>query len=66
MQLHIWDCAIDYRPLRFDYRAIAEIGSLMISSNLTTTTTGCTLRFIAEECSLALAPYVCVLFNSFV
>lgn len=57
MQLHLWDCSIDYRPLHFPYRAILDLGYFMISSNLTTSLPGCTLRFIAEECALCLAPY---------
>uniref|UniRef100_A0A182K4W6 Autophagy-related protein 2 n=1 Tax=Anopheles christyi TaxID=43041 RepID=A0A182K4W6_9DIPT len=56
MHLHLWDCAIDYRPLYFPYRAIITIGSFMISSNITTTSSGLTLNFIAEDVTLSLAP----------
>ncbi|XP_055617380.1 autophagy-related protein 2 homolog B [Toxorhynchites rutilus septentrionalis] len=56
MHLHLWDCAIDYRPLYFPYRAVISIGSYMISSNITTENSGLTLKFIAEEAALCLAP----------
>lgn len=60
MHLHLWDCAIDYRPLYLPYRAIATLGSFMISSNITASSSGCTLRFIAEDCTLSLAPQVII------
>ncbi|XP_058813814.1 autophagy-related protein 2 homolog B [Topomyia yanbarensis] len=56
MHLHLWDCAIDYRPLYFPYRAVITVGSFMISSNITTESSGLTLRFIAEDAALCLAP----------
>ncbi|XP_052865344.1 autophagy-related protein 2 homolog A [Anopheles cruzii] len=56
MHLHLWDCAIDYRPLYFPYRAIITVGSFMISSNITTASSGLTLNFIAEDVTLSLAP----------
>uniref|UniRef100_A0A1B0D0K3 Autophagy-related protein 2 n=1 Tax=Phlebotomus papatasi TaxID=29031 RepID=A0A1B0D0K3_PHLPP len=58
MHLHLWDCAIDYRPLYFPYRAVITLGNFMISSNITTTSPGCTLRFVAEDCTFSLAPQV--------
>lgn len=63
MQLHLWDCAIDYRPKALPYRAVLEIGSLLLSSNIISPVTGCTLRFVPEECVLSLAPYVSILFS---
>lgn len=54
--LHLWDCAVDYRPLHFPFRAIATIGTFMISSNIATGSVGCTLRFVAEDAALCLAP----------
>uniref|UniRef100_A0A7G3AGM6 Autophagy-related protein 2 n=1 Tax=Lutzomyia longipalpis TaxID=7200 RepID=A0A7G3AGM6_LUTLO len=56
MHLHLWDCAIDYRPIYFPYRAVITLGNFMVSSNITTTSPGCTLRFVAEDCTLSLAP----------
>lgn len=55
--LHLWDCAVDYRPLHYPYRAIATIGSFTISSNIATGAVGCTLRFVAEDVTLSLAPH---------
>lgn len=57
IQVHLWDCAIDYRPKNLPLRSVIEIGSFMMSSNIVSTVPGCTLRFIAEECILSLAPY---------
>lgn len=54
--LHLWDCAVDYRPLHHPFRAIATIGSFTISSNIATGSIGCTLRFVAEDVTLSLAP----------
>lgn len=54
--LHLWDCAIDYRPLHFPFRAVATIGTFMVSSNIATGSIGCTLRFVAEDTALCLAP----------
>lgn len=55
-QIHLWDCAIDYRPLHYPFRAVATFGTLTISSNIVTGSNGCTLRFVAEESALCLAP----------
>lgn len=57
LHLHLWDSSIDYRPLHFPYRAIAHLGTLMVSSNISASSTGCTLRFVAEDASLCLAPH---------
>lgn len=56
MQLHLWNCAIDYRPTNFDYRAIVELGAFTISSNVISSVTGCNLRFIIEDFILSIAP----------
>lgn len=58
LHLHLWDCSIDYRPLRYNFRAMATIGNLMISSNIAAESVGCTLRFVAEDVTLSLAPQV--------
>lgn len=55
--LHLWDCAVDYRPLHYPFRAVATIGTFMISSNIATGSVGCTLRFVAEDAALSLAPH---------
>ncbi|XP_017466470.1 PREDICTED: autophagy-related protein 2 homolog B [Rhagoletis zephyria] len=56
MQLHLWNCAIDYRPSNFDYRALLELGAFTISSNVISSVNGCNLRFIIEEFILSIAP----------
>lgn len=57
LHLHLWDCAIDYRPINFNHRAVITLESLTVTSNLTSASSGCTLRFVAEDCTLSLAPY---------
>lgn len=56
MHMHLWNCSIDYRPKNHPHRTVATIGNFMISSNVSSTATGCTLRFIAEDATLSLAP----------
>lgn len=58
LHLHLWDCSIDYRPLHYPFRAVATIGTFTISSNLATGSVGCTLRFVAEDAALCLAPQI--------
>lgn len=55
MHLHLWDCAIDYRPLHLPLRSVITMGQLSMSSHLTTTANTTTLRFIAEDCNLFLS-----------
>lgn len=57
MQLHLWDCAIDFRPENFCYRAVLELFYFSICSNIIPSMPCCNLRFVLEECVLALAPY---------
>lgn len=58
LHLHLWDCSIDYRPIRYPFRAVATLGNLMVSSNLAAESVGCTLRFVAEDVTLSLAPQI--------
>lgn len=44
------------RPQYLPIRTVITLGTFMISSNIATASTGCTLRFIAEDCTLNLAP----------
>lgn len=60
MHIHLWDCAVDYRPLYFPFRAVATLGNLEISTNITTPSLGCTLRFVAEDSALSLGPQLLV------
>ncbi|XP_061388779.1 autophagy-related protein 2 homolog B-like [Musca vetustissima] len=57
MQLHLWDCAIDFRPENFPYRAVLELFYFSVSSNIISTMTGCNLRFVLEECVFSIAPH---------
>uniref|UniRef100_T1PF62 Autophagy-related protein 2 n=1 Tax=Musca domestica TaxID=7370 RepID=T1PF62_MUSDO len=57
MQLHLWDCAIDFRPDNFAYRAVLELFYFSVSSNIISTMTGCNLRFVLEECVFSIAPH---------
>lgn len=56
MHLHLWDCSVDYRPRYFDYRAILAINTFMISTTLASASLGCTVRFVAEDGTLSIAP----------
>ncbi|XP_037027616.1 autophagy-related protein 2 homolog B [Bradysia coprophila] len=56
MHLHLWDTVIDYRPLHFSHRSIITVGTFILSSNITTASSGLTLRFIAEDGTMCLAP----------
>ncbi|RZF47432.1 hypothetical protein LSTR_LSTR007359 [Laodelphax striatellus] len=69
---HLWDCAIDYRPLNLSLRSMVTLGNLSISSNMAAKTSSSALRFIAEDAALFLSDklhnnvdlrtdYVCVL-----
>lgn len=52
LHLHLWDCAIDYRPLHLPLRSIVTLGNFSVSSNITAQTNTSTLRFIAEDVAL--------------
>ena len=56
LHVHLWDVSVDYRPIHFPFRAIVTVGSLMVSSNLASGSAGISLRFVAEESTLSLAP----------
>ncbi|XP_031632964.1 autophagy-related protein 2 homolog B [Contarinia nasturtii] len=56
MHLHLWDCSVDYRPRFYDYRAVLAINTFMMSTTLSSTNNGCTVRFVAEDGTLSLAP----------
>ncbi|CAD7003844.1 unnamed protein product [Ceratitis capitata] len=57
MQISLWNCAVDYRPTNFDYRALVEFGAFTITSNVISSVNGCNLRFIIEDFILSIAPY---------
>lgn len=60
MHLHLWECSVDYRPRYYDYRAVVTVNNFTISSNLSTASSGCTVRFIAEDGTLSIAPQTAV------
>lgn len=57
MHLHLWDCSVDYRPRFYEYRAIVGINTFMISTTVASASTGCTVRFVAEDGILSIAPH---------
>lgn len=57
MHLHLWHCSVDYRPRFYDYRAILAVNTFMLSTTLSSTNLGCTVRFVAEDGTLSIAPH---------
>ncbi|KAM3960547.1 LOW QUALITY PROTEIN: autophagy-related protein 2 homolog A-like [Aphomia sociella] len=54
LHVHIWDCAVDYRPLYLPIRTVLTLGNFNVSSNVITETNTSCLRFLAQECTLFL------------
>ncbi|XP_059053209.1 autophagy-related protein 2 homolog A isoform X2 [Achroia grisella] len=54
LHVHVWDCAVDYRPLYLPIRTVLTLGNFAISSNLIAETNTSCLRFLAQECTLFL------------
>ncbi|XP_049811820.1 autophagy-related protein 2 homolog A [Schistocerca nitens] len=52
LHMHLWDCAVDYRPLYLPLKSMITVGSFSISSNIAAQTSTSTLRFIAEDSAL--------------
>ncbi|RVE41481.1 hypothetical protein evm_013868 [Chilo suppressalis] len=55
LHVHVWDCAIDYRPLYLPIRSVVTLGNFSVSSNLIAETNTSCLRFLIQECTLFLA-----------
>ncbi|KAK5648479.1 hypothetical protein RI129_003371 [Pyrocoelia pectoralis] len=55
LHLHVWDCAIDYRPLYLPIRSVVTIDNFTMSSHLSAQANTSTLRFIFEDCALFLS-----------
>ncbi|KPJ18275.1 Autophagy-related protein 2-like A [Papilio machaon] len=55
IHVHVWDCAIDYRPLYLPIRTVLTLGNFSVSSNLIPETNTSCLRFLAQECTLFLS-----------
>ncbi|XP_011303463.1 autophagy-related protein 2 homolog B [Fopius arisanus] len=72
LHLHLWNCAVDYRPVYLPMRSMLTLGSFNVSSNIAAKTNTSTLRFIAEDIALFISEklgnnvdlrrdYVCVM-----
>ncbi|XP_076234909.1 autophagy-related 2 [Calliopsis andreniformis] len=72
LHLHLWDCAVDYRPVHLPLRSMVTLGNFSVSSNIAAQTNTSTLRFIAEDIALFISSklgksvnlkrdYVCVM-----
>ncbi|XP_076284575.1 autophagy-related 2 isoform X1 [Lasioglossum baleicum] len=72
LHLHLWNCAIDYRPVYLPLRAMVTLGNFSVSSNIAAQTNTSTLRFIADDIALFISnklqktvdikrDYVCVM-----
>ncbi|KAL1512538.1 hypothetical protein ABEB36_002120 [Hypothenemus hampei] len=55
MHLHMWDCAVDYRPLNLPLRSLITVGNFSISSHLTAVANTSTLTMMFEDCGLFLS-----------
>ncbi|XP_071454260.1 autophagy-related protein 2 homolog A [Hetaerina americana] len=58
LHLHLWDCAVDYRPLHIPLLSVITLGSFSVSSNMAAQTNTSTLRFIAEDAALFISDKV--------
>ncbi|XP_020295971.1 autophagy-related protein 2 homolog B isoform X2 [Pseudomyrmex gracilis] len=58
LHLHLWDCAIDYRPLHLPLKSLVILNNFSVSSNITAQTNTSTLRFIAEDVALFISDKV--------
>ncbi|XP_050674952.1 autophagy-related protein 2 homolog A isoform X2 [Leptidea sinapis] len=54
LHVHVWDCAVDYRPLYLPIWSVVTLGNFSVSSNLIPETNTSYLRFLAQECTLLL------------
>ncbi|XP_043255081.1 autophagy-related protein 2 homolog A [Colletes gigas] len=72
LHLHLWDCAVDYRPIHLPLRSMVTLSNFSVSSNIAAYTNTSTLRFIAEDMALFISnklgkdvdlkrDYVCVM-----
>ncbi|XP_058807955.1 autophagy-related protein 2 homolog B isoform X2 [Phymastichus coffea] len=58
LHAHLWDCAIDYRPLHLPLSSFVTLGNFSVSSNIAAQTNTSTLRFIAEDLALFISSKV--------
>lgn len=52
LHMHLWDCAVDYRPIHLPLKSVITVGSFSVSSNIAAQTNTSTLRFMAEDAAL--------------
>ncbi|CAH2094707.1 unnamed protein product [Euphydryas editha] len=57
LHAHVWDCAVDYRPLYLPIRTVLTLGNFSYSSNIIPETNATVLRFLAQECTLFLSHF---------
>ncbi|XP_014663890.1 PREDICTED: autophagy-related protein 2 homolog B-like isoform X2 [Priapulus caudatus] len=55
LHVHVYSCAVDYRPLYLPLRAIAVVEAFSVSSNVVAESPTSLLRFILEDASLYLS-----------
>ncbi|XP_038604419.1 autophagy-related protein 2 homolog B isoform X4 [Tachyglossus aculeatus] len=53
--VHLWSCALDYRPLYLPTRALLKVETFSISSNVAFDKSSSTLRIIMDEAALHLS-----------
>ena len=55
LHLHLWGCAVDYRPLHLPLRSLLTIENFSLSSNITPGSTTSILRIIIEDSTFHLS-----------
>ncbi|XP_021359493.1 autophagy-related protein 2 homolog A-like isoform X1 [Mizuhopecten yessoensis] len=55
LHVHLWDCAVDYRPLHIKTNAVLMAESFSISSNIIAESPTSLLRFVLDDASLFLS-----------
>ncbi|KAL3285630.1 hypothetical protein HHI36_000162 [Cryptolaemus montrouzieri] len=55
LHVHMWDCAIDYRPLYLPLRSVITLGCFRMTSHLSEKSNTSTLRFLAEDCAFLIS-----------
>lgn len=55
LHVHLWNCAIDYRPLHLPVKSLLSVDSFSISSNVVAESASSLLRFVIEDGALYLS-----------
>ncbi|KAG5285147.1 hypothetical protein AALO_G00000040 [Alosa alosa] len=61
LHLHLWSCALDYRPLYLPVRSLVTVETFSISSSLALDHSSSTIRIILDEAALFLSDKINVL-----